>query len=62
MRKLLSLFCVLLLAVALRAADFDVRAYGATGDGTTLDTAAINMEIEAAAAAGGGTVRFSAGN
>lgn len=40
---------------------FDVRAYGATGDGKTVDTPAINRTIEAAAAAGGGTVLFPAG-
>ena len=39
----------------------DVRAYGAVGDGRTLDTVAINGAIEAAAAAGGGTVLFPAG-
>ena len=50
-------------AAALRPpSDFDVRRYGATGDGATLDTAAINRAVEAAHAAGGGTVRFSAGN
>jgi polygalacturonase len=40
---------------------YNVRAFGAKGDGRTLDTAAINTTIEAAAAAGGGTVRFPAG-
>src|SRR5215510_7581374 len=40
---------------------YDVRAFGARGDGKTLDTAAINKAIEAAAAAGGGTVNFPAG-
>ena len=40
---------------------YDVRAFGARGDGKTLDTPAINKAIDAAAAAGGGTVRFPAG-
>ncbi len=40
---------------------FDVRTYGATGNGTTIDTQAINKAIGAAEAAGGGTVRFPAG-
>ncbi len=40
---------------------FDVRDFGATGDGRTLDTAAINQAIEAAATAGGGTVYVPAG-
>jgi polygalacturonase len=40
---------------------FDVRTYGATGTGKTLDTPAVNAAIDAAAAAGGGTVVFPAG-
>ena len=40
---------------------FDVRTYGAIGDGKTVDSPAINKAIEAAAAAGGGTVLFPAG-
>jgi polygalacturonase len=43
------------------AGGFDVRSFGARGDGATLDTAAINAAIEAAAQAGGGTVRFPSG-
>ena len=41
---------------------FNVRSYGATGDGKTLDTKAINNAIEAAAGAGGGVVFFPAGS
>jgi polygalacturonase len=40
---------------------FDIRTYGAVGDGKVVDTPAINKAIEAAAAAGGGTVLFPAG-
>jgi polygalacturonase len=40
---------------------FNVHAYGATGDGKTIDTDAINRAIEAAAAVGGGMVLFPAG-
>ena len=47
---------------AARAAGmFNVRSFGASGDGKTLDSPAINRAIEAAAAAGGGTVYFPAG-
>src|SRR5882724_13332991 len=40
---------------------YDVRAFGAKGDGKTIDTPAVNKAIDAAAAAGGGVVRFPAG-
>jgi polygalacturonase len=46
---------------AVTAGVFDVKAYGATGDGKTLDSDAINRAIEAAGAGGGGTVRFPPG-
>ncbi|MGB7437894.1 MAG: glycoside hydrolase family 28 protein [Candidatus Acidiferrum sp.] len=39
----------------------DVCHFGATGDGKTLDSAAINKAIETVAASGGGTVCFPAG-
>ena len=39
----------------------DVRAFGAKGDGQSLDTAAIQSAIQSCAAQGGGIVRFRAG-
>src|ERR1700679_954508 len=40
----------------------DVRSCGATGNGRTLDTAAINAAIQLVSASGGGTLRFPAGD
>ncbi len=48
-------------AVAVAPATYNVRDYGAIGDGRAIDTAAINKTIDAAAAAGGGTVWFPPG-
>ena len=65
MRTIHAAFALLLAAFPPAAAQtprvYDVRAYGARGDSATLDTDAINRAIEAAAAAGGGTVHFPAG-
>lgn len=40
------------------AAVYDVRDYGAKGDGSANDTPAVNKAVTAANSAGGGTVRF----
>ena len=56
---LLTVFCS-----AARAQDagwYNVKKFGATGDGKAADTKAINEAIEAASRAGGGTVLFPAG-
>ena len=41
---------------------YNVKDYGAKGDGKTIDSKSINQTIEAASASGGGTVYFPAGN
>jgi polygalacturonase len=43
------------------ASTYDVKTYGAKGDGKILDTQAINKAIDAASASGGGTVYFPSG-
>jgi polygalacturonase len=52
-------------AISLQAADgakeFDIRQFGAKGDGKTLDTAAIQEALDECGRAGGGTVKFSPG-
>jgi polygalacturonase len=44
------------------ARNFNVTTYGAIGDGTTINTTAIQNAINAAVAAGGGTVEVPAGS
>lgn len=64
----MSLFRILILLTlaalgtyAETSAECNVRQFGATGNGTTVDTAAINKAVEACARSGGGTVYMPAG-
>jgi hypothetical protein len=60
-RGLLAAFALLLAAGVSEAATFDVKTYGARGDGVRNDTLSIQRAIDAAHRAGGGTVYFPAG-
>ena len=63
------LFCLLLASPALlqgaspdtNSTVYNIRAYGALGDGQHLDSPAVNQAIDACAQAGGGTVEVPAG-
>ncbi|MEQ1761541.1 MAG: glycosyl hydrolase family 28-related protein [Pyrinomonadaceae bacterium] len=69
MKRILSNFLLVgilisagLLAPAQRLPGYyDVRTFGARGDGKSLDTAAINRAIQTAAGKGGGTIYFGPG-
>jgi polygalacturonase len=61
MSKAFLVCFVLAASLQLPAATFDVKTFGAKADGKSADRDAINKAIEAAAAAGGGTVYFPAG-
>jgi polygalacturonase len=58
---MMRIWAGVVLALCGHAAVFDVKTFGAKGDGKSLDRDAINRAIEAAAAAGGGTVAIPAG-
>ena len=62
MKSLLLCLTAATLSAATPAALFNVRDYGATGDGHTLDMASLNRTIDACARSGGGTVYLPPGN
>ena len=66
MKHTLTLITTLLLAPlsALQAADpkvYDIAAHGAKGDGTTMNTLAIQQAVDTCHAAGGGVVSVPKG-
>jgi polygalacturonase len=54
-------FALVFIILSAQGAVFDVKTFGAKADGITKDRDAINRAINAAAAAGGGTVSFPPG-
>lgn len=60
--KTIIFTCCMLLSTMMQATNcYNVRDFGATGNGKTIDSPAINKAIEAASKAGGGTIFFPAG-
>lgn len=64
MKKLRSIFCVvcfMLVTLSAAASAYDVRDFGAKGDGVAIDSDAVNAAIIKAASDGGGTVFLPSG-
>ena len=61
MKTRITLMTLLLMLTMAVRANYDVRQYGAKGDGKTLDSPAINQAIDEATAAGGGRVVLPTG-
>lgn len=59
--KQILLPLLLFMGIGAQAADYDVKDFGATGDGKTLDHIAINRAIDSCVAHGGGRVVLSGG-
>lgn len=61
-KRISSIFCLLAFAItSMQAKDYNVKDYGAIGDGKTLDHIAINATIDTCVAHGGGRVVLPAG-
>lgn len=61
MKKIILLLAFMMSLGVHASADYDVRDFGAAGDGKTLDHAAINRAIDSCVARGGGRVVLPAG-
>ena len=61
MKRILSVILLGAACLGLQAKVYNVRDFGAAGDGAHIDSPAINAAIDAAAAKGGGVIWFPAG-
>lgn len=61
MKQLFFIFLSFLLTINIQAGIYNIKDFGAVGDGKTIDSPAINQAIEEASQNGGGTIYIPAG-